>query len=121
MNKVTNEVLVIAERMYDNIKKEEKEYQRVEETNWPLRYEEYTGSTNEYKRLEELFIEAFGGDVDSEYVRYHMDIFLDYYGSSGSPYSNTASSIKEAIKRVTQKKDFVSLIDLISILMSWCM
>ena len=121
MNKVTNEVLVIAERMYDDIKKEEKEYQRVEETNWPLRYEEYTGSTNEYKRLEELFIEAFGGDVDSEYVRYHMNIFLDYYGSSGSPYSNTASSIKEAIKRVTQKKDFVSLVDLISILMSWCM
>jgi len=85
MHKLTNEVLAIAERVYERIKKAERQYQLTENTTWPLRYYEYNADIEDekdYKILEKLFY-----DIENDVIK------VDYVISI-SPIMQAASGIR---------------------------
>lgn len=124
MHKLTNDVLAVAERVYDRVKKAERQYQLVENTTWPLRYYEYNNDEEDkedYKILEKLFYDAFNNNefIDKEYLNHHIGIFLEYIDGPAGNYETDPNGIKIAINDLRNKKDFISLIDLITILLIW--
>lgn len=124
MHKLTNDVLAIAERVYDRVKKAERQYQLVENTTWPLRYYEYNNDEEDkedYKILEKLFYDAFNNNefIDKEYLNHHISIFLEYIDGPAGNYETDPNGIKIAMNDLRNKKDFISLIDLITILLIW--
>lgn len=124
MHKLTNEVLAVAERVYERIKKAERQYQLTENTTWPLRYYEYNADIEDekdYKILEKLFYDAFNNNefIDKEYMRHYLGIFLEYLDGPAGNYETDPNGIKRAIDDLRNKKDFISLIDLICILIIW--
>ena len=124
MHKLTNDVLAIAERVYDRVKKAERQYQLVENTTWPLRYYEYNNDEEDkedYKLLEKLFYDAFNNNefIDKEYLNHHIGIFLEYIDGPAGNYETDPNGIKIAMNDLRNKKDFISLIDLITILLIW--
>lgn len=124
MHKLTNDVLAVAERVYDRVKKAERQYQLVENTTWPLRYYEYNNDEEDkedYKLLEKLFYDAFNNNefIDKEYLNHHIGIFLEYIDGPAGNYETDPNGIKIAMNDLRNKKDFISLIDLITILLIW--
>jgi len=124
MHKLTNDVLAVAERVYDRAKKAERQYQLVENTTWPLRYYEYNNDEEDkedYKLLEKLFYDAFNNNefIDKEYLNHHIGIFLEYIDGPAGNYETDPNGIKIAMNDLRNKKDFISLIDLITILLIW--
>jgi len=124
MHKLTNDVLAVAERVYDRVKKAERQYQLVENTTWPLRYYEYNNDEEDkedYKILEKLFYDAFNNNefIDKEYLNHHVGIFLEYIDGPAGNYETDPNGIKIAMNDLRNKKDFISLIDLITILLIW--
>lgn len=124
MHKLTNDVLAVAERIYDRVKKAERQYQLVENTTWPLRYYEYNNDEEDkedYKLLEKLFYDAFNNNefIDKEYLNHHIGIFLEYIDGPAGNYETDPNGIKIAMNDLRNKKDFISLIDLITILLIW--
>lgn len=124
MHKLTNDVLAVAERVYDRVKKAERQYQLVENTTWPLRYYEYNNDEEDkedYKILEKLFYDAFNNNefIDKEYLNHHIGIFLEYIDGPAGNYETDPNGIKIAMNDLRSKKDFISLIDLITILLIW--
>lgn len=124
MHKLTNDVLAVAERVYDRVKKAERQYQLVENTTWPLRYYEYNNDEEDkedYKILEKLFYDAFNNNefIDKEYLNHHIGIFLEYIDGPAGNYETDPNGIKIAMNDLRNKKDFISLIDLITILLIW--
>lgn len=124
MHKLTNDVLAVAERVYDRVKKAERQYQLVENTTWPLRYYEYNNDDEDkkdYKLLEKLFYDAFNNNefIDKEYLNHHIGIFLEYIDGPAGNYETDPNGIKIAMNDLRNKKDFISLVDLITILLIW--
>ena len=124
MHKLTNDVLAVAERVYDRVKKAERQYQLVENTTWPLRYYEYNNDEEDkedYKILEKLFYDAFNNNefIDKEYLNHHIGIFLEYIDGPAGNYETDPNGIKIAMNDLRNKKDFISLVDLITILLIW--
>lgn len=124
MHKLTNDVLAVAERVYDRVKKAERQYQLVENTTWPLRYYEYNNDEEDkedYKLLEKLFYDAFNNNefIDKEYLNHHIGIFLEYIDGPAGNYETDPNGIKIAMNDLRNKKDFISLVDLITILLIW--
>lgn len=124
MHKLTNDVLAVAERVYDRVKKAERQYQLVENTTWPLRYYEYNNDEEDkedYKILEKLFYDAFNNNefIDKEYLNHHIGIFLEYIDGPAGNYETDPNGIKISMNDLRNKKDFISLIDLITILLIW--